>query len=230
MRFKLAIVALLWGLIVGSLYGQSKNESAVKDAKTKVKLDEKLVNALDSIYENDQKYRNQLNALQDSYGWDSPEVKAFWKIINENDSINVIKVGKILDERGWLGADVVGDWGNYTLFLVIQHANLEIQEKYLPLMREAVKIGNADGKDLALLEDRVELRKGHKQIYGTQIKRIPESGEYYLMPLLDPDNVNKRRAEIGLGSIQDYISRYGLIWDVIEYKKRLPKYEEMQRR
>lgn len=44
-------------------------------------------------------------------------------------------------------------------------------------MREAVEKNNARASSLALLEDRVAMRKGGKQIYGSQIKRNPESGE-----------------------------------------------------
>ncbi len=42
-------------------------------------------------------------------------------------------------------------------------------------MREAVKKGNANSSSLALLEDRVALRKGEKQIYGSQIGRDQET-------------------------------------------------------
>lgn len=73
-----------------------------------------------------------------------------------------------LDERGWLGPDVIGQTGNSTLFLVIQHADLVTQEKYLPMMREAVTKGNAKGSSLALLEDRVLIRNGKQQRYGSQ--------------------------------------------------------------
>ena len=74
------------------------------------------------------------------------------------------------------------------------------------------------------------LRNGEKQIYGSQIGRDQETGEYFVFPLIDPDNVNIRREEMGLVSIQDYISNLGLIWDVEEYKKNLPKYEAMSKK
>jgi len=178
-------------------------------------LDKVLVAILDTIYQDDQKYRKE--SIKD------------WNIINYYDSINLIKVKKILDERGWLGVDVVGEQGNTALFLVIQHANFETQEKYLPMMREAVKNGNARASSLALLEDRVALKKGEKQIYGSQIHQNFETGEYYVSPLIDPDNVDKRRAEVGLGPIQEYVSIWGMTWNVEEYKKKLPEYEEKQR-
>jgi len=200
--------------------------------KAEVNFDKTLVAILDTVYQDDQKYRLELDTMIEKYGWNSAEIKAQWKIINEKDSINLVKIKKILEERGWLGVDIIGVKGNTTLFLVIQHANRETQEKYLPVMREAVKKGNAKAQNLAYLEDRVALRKGEKQIYGSQITHRfatedrPE--EIYVRPLIDPDNVDKRRAEVGLGSIQEILSQYGLIWDAEEYKKKLPEYEEKE--
>lgn len=196
--------------------------------KAEAHLDKALVAILDTVYTEDQKYRKQLGDIEEEYGRDSDEMRAHVQIIIEKDSINLIKVTRILDERGWLGADVIGDQGNSALFLVIQHADLETQEKYLPMMREAVKDGRASSRSLALLEDRVALRKGEKQIYGSQIGRDKETGEYYVLPLLDPDNVDQRREEVGLGSLGDYVSNWGINWDVEEYKKKLPEYEAKQ--
>jgi len=141
-------------------------------------------------------------------------------------SINTSKIKKILDEYGWLGADIIGNQGDSTLFLVIQHSDFETQEKYLPMMREAVKKGNAKANNLAFLEDRVALRKGEKQIYGSQIAPDPETGEYIILPLIDPENVDKRRADVGLGKFQVYISDFGMTWNVEEYKKKLPELEK----
>ena len=201
--------------------------SAVKSNKEKAEanFDKPLVALLDTILTEDQKYRQQIDEIEEKYGRESSEMEAHWELINKTDSINLIKVKQILDERGWLGADVIGSQGNSTLFLVIQHADLETQEKYLPMMREAVKKGNAYGWDLALLEDRVALRKGEKQIYGSQIGRDPETGEFFVSPLIDPENVNQRRAEVGLGTIEDYISNWNMTWNVEEHKKKVAEFE-----
>ena len=189
--------------------------------------DKPLVAELESIYEEDQKYRHQIGDIEKEHGWESEEMEAHWKLINEKDSINLLKVCKILDERGWLGSDVVGGKGNTTLFLVIQHADIETQEKYLPMMREAVEEGNARASSLALLEDRVALRRGGKQLYGSQVGRNPDTGEYYVSPLEDPDHVDERREAMGLPPLQQYISNWGMTWDVEEYKKNLPALMEM---
>lgn len=184
----------------------------VKTNKLKVEAnyDKPLVSILDTIFKEDQTYRRQIRGVEEKYGRESTEIKTLFKLIIEKDSINLIKIQKILDERGWLGSDKIGDQGNATLFLVIQHSPLNIQEKYLPMMRNAVKKGNASASSLALLEDRVALRKGEKQIYGSQIGRDQVTGEYYVSPLIDPDNVDKRRSEVGLGKLQDYVSHWGI--------------------
>ncbi|MBK6355036.1 MAG: hypothetical protein IPF46_17005 [Saprospiraceae bacterium] len=170
--------------------------------KAEVSLNKPLVAILDSIYIEDQTYRKQIDGIEKKYGWESKEMKDHWKIINEKDSINLIKVKSILDKYGWLSADVVGGQGNSTLFLVIQHSDQSTQEKYLPMMREAVKNSKAQGSSLALLEDRVALGQGKRQIYGSQIGRDPETKIYYVSPLEDPDNVDKRRAKLDLDLYQ----------------------------
>jgi hypothetical protein len=194
--------------------------------KAEAKYDKSLIAMLDTIRQDDQQDRLKIDSIREKYGADSEEYKELWQIIHLKDSINIIKVKKILDERGWLGADVVGSQGNTTLFLVIQHSSKGTREQYLPMMREAVKNGNARASDLALLEDRVALGKGEKQIYGSQIGT--KKDEYYVRPLIDPDNVDKRRAEVELPPIQLYVSNWGITWDVEEYKKKLPEYEEKE--
>ena len=188
--------------------------------KSEKNFDKPLVAILDSIHQEDQKYRRQINGIEKKYGWKSDEMTAHWKIINEKDSINLIKIEKILDERGWLGANIIGAQGNGTLFLVIQHADIETQLKYLPMMRDAVKIGNARASSLALLEDRVALRQGKRQIYGSQIHSDKNGGKF-VAPLIEPENVDKRRAEVGRGTLSDYIGHWDLTWDITKHKERV---------
>jgi hypothetical protein len=140
------------------------------------------------------------------------------------DSVNLLKIKKIIDKYGWLGPETIGENGNATLFLVIQHADQKTQEKYLPIMRQAVKDKKALGSELALLEDRVALGQGKKQIYGSQIGGDP--GNYYVLPLEDPDNVDKRRAEVGLPPLYEYLKHYNIKWDVEQYKKDFPEKKE----
>jgi hypothetical protein len=193
--------------------------------KAEENLDKSLVAILDTIYQEDQGLRRQISEVEEKYGRDSDEMKAHWETINEKDSINLIKIQKILDEKGWLGQDIIGGQGNTTLFLVIQHSPIEIQQKYLPMMRDAVKKNNARPSSLALLEDRVALRTGKRQIYGSQIGRNQETGEFYVSPIENPEKIDERRAEVGLGALQEYISNWNITWDVEKHKEMTDKLE-----
>lgn len=189
-------------------------------------LDRDLAARLDSIHERDQAYRQITHAVEEQFGRDSPEMREHVRRMIATDSTNLIAVRGILDERGWLGEDVVGRTGNSALFLVMQHADLATQEHYLPMMREAVRKGNARGADLALLEDRVLMRQGKRQIYGSQVGRFPDTGEFYLSPLDDPERVDKRRAEVGLQPLAEYLMHWDLKWDPRAYEAALPALEE----
>lgn len=191
-----------------------------------VNYDKPLQKELLAIYAEDQGIRGDFMKVYKEKGSGSKAVDSIGKIMMYKDSINLIKVIKILDEKGWVGKDVVGSQANQTLFLVIQHSDLKYQQKYLPMMREAVKKGNANPGNLAYLEDRVALRERHKQIYGSQISMIPGQ-KAFVLPLEDPDNVDKRRAEVGLGPIADYVKKLGINWDVEAYKKELPELERI---
>ena len=48
--------------------------------------------------------------------------------------------------------------------------------------------------------------QGQRQIYGSQIGQDPKTNEMYVLPLDDPDGVDDRRAEVGLGKLQVYLS------------------------
>ena len=76
-------------------------------------------------------------------------------------------------------------------------------------MREAVGKGKAKTQDLALLEDRILTTQGKEQIYGSQLRRN-EQGKYEFFPIMDEVNVNKRRASVGLGPLEEYAKYFGV--------------------
>lgn len=217
-----------------NLHSKKEWGKTIEKLEKKIELieanyDKPLKTELLAILDEDQKYRIQMYETQKKFGQDSKEMQELWKITNQKDSVNLLKVRKILDEKGWVGKEKVGAQANSALFLVIQHSDLETQKKYLPMMKEAVTKGNASPGSLALLIDRIEIREGRKQIYGSQIGTNPNTQTQYILPLIDPDNVDKRRAEVGLGPISDYIKNWNLVWDVEKYKSQLPELEKLNK-
>jgi hypothetical protein len=56
-----------------------------------------------------------------------------------------------------------------------------------------------------------------------------ETSPYYVLPLEDPDNVDKRRAEVGLQPLAEYVAYWQIKWDVEQYKKDFPKIEAKEK-
>ena len=173
---------------------------------------------LDTVYHDDQSGRLKLDSLQKQFGWKSEQVQSLVKTLIIQDSINLIKVKKIIDTYGWLGPDEVGKQGAQTIFLVIQHADSLTQVTYVPLMRDAVRKGKARPQDLALLEDRILTDQGKEQIYGSQV-RTNEAGKYEFYPIKDEPNVNKRRAAVGLQPLEEYAKYFDIKYVLPKSKK-----------
>lgn len=186
-----------------------------------------LKNELQAMQYEDQGIRLLLMVSYKKYGRVSEMSLNIRKRMKYIDSLNSIRVQKIIDDHGWLGEDKLGEEGNETLFLCIQHVDdLAIQKKYLPILKNAVETGNAEPWHYAFLTDRVLMNKGEKQIYGTQVISSDDPAKSYVVPLQDPDHVDRLRKEIGLESLKEYLKDEGIDWNIDEYKKKLPDIEK----
>ncbi len=113
------------------------------------------------------------------------------------DSTNLEMVTRILAETGYPSKSRVGDFASQAVWLVIQHSNLEVQKQYLPQLEEAARNGDLPPAMIAALKDRIDVREGRPQKYGTQWGM---NGK--LSPLLDASRVNEWRKEVGLPPIE----------------------------
>ena len=163
---------------------------------------------LKKIHEDDQEYRR----ISNPHPPGSPEYHAYIEASVRADSLNLAKIEQILQKYGYPGKSLVGEVEASTTWLVIQHAPLEKQVQYFPMIEEAAQKGEIRRSDWALLLDRIRMRQGQPQVYGSQIVRDPNNGQWMLHPVEDEANVNKRRAEVGLGPLEDYALRFGIVW------------------
>lgn len=127
------------------------------------------------------------------------------------DSANIAFVADMLDHKGWPDKFTVDFTGCDAIFLIIQHAPLETQKKYLPMIQQAAKTLDIPPPNLALLTDRISVRENGTQLYGTQITMGP-SGEKIPFPITDEAGVNKRRKAIGLPPLEDYLKMLGITY------------------
>jgi hypothetical protein len=118
------------------------------------------------------------------------------------DEANTAWLTELTTRRGWPGRTAVGEDGAHAAWLLAQHADPESQKAFLDLLRAAVAAGEASARDLAYLDDRVRMRAGQPQLFGTQFVR-DEQG-LRAAPIEDPENLDQRRASVGLGPFADY--------------------------
>ena len=113
------------------------------------------------------------------------------------DRDNTARLREVIGRHGWPGRELVGKAGAHAAWLLAQHAPPDLQEEWLPLLQEAVARGDASPVDLAYLLDRVLMRRGEPQVYGTQYRRVG-NGPLELWTVRDPVGLDERRAALGL--------------------------------
>lgn len=162
----------------------------------------------------DQAYYYHIKVAEKKIGRGSPVVWALWDLKEKLNEENVRRLEEIIAEHGWPKESEVKGSAAQAAFLIIQHADLEKQKKYVGLLKAACEQGEADWSGYALMYDRIEMREGRPQLYGSQVRFNKDSQQYEPHEILDPEYVNKRRKEVGLGPIEDYLSRWDIKWDV----------------
>jgi hypothetical protein len=127
--------------------------------------------------------------------------------MREIDRRNTEWMKGIVDRHGWPGKSLVGAEGARAAFLLVQHADHDrpFQKRCLALLAEAVKKGEAAGAHLAYLTDRVRVGDKRKQVYGTQCRTV--DGKVVVEPIEDEANVDRRRKEVGLPPLAEYLKQ-----------------------
>ena len=119
------------------------------------------------------------------------------------DGENIKRVEEIIAKYGYPGKALVGTPENRAAWIVIQHSSPQVIQKYLPMLREAVKNGDLDRQSLALTEDRNLMYQGKKQIYSSQFFEV--NGKPAFWPIKNPEKVNELRKEAGfVQTIEEY--------------------------
>jgi VWFA-related protein len=118
---------------------------------------------------------------------------------------NDTRLCEILKSSGWPGETTVGEKGAWAAFYLVRSSvSLEFQAILLPVITAAVKKGELekDG-DYAAFLDRLRVRAGRKQLFGTQTVR---RGDFLvLLPLQSDRLVDVWRREYNMSPLSDYI-------------------------
>jgi hypothetical protein len=125
------------------------------------------------------------------------------------DADNTAYLKGVVTDVGWIDVERFGRPAANAAFLLVQHSgDLPLMLAALPEIEKDVRAGLADAQNFALLYDRTRIMSGGKQRYGSQV-RENEDGDLVVFRLEDPDRVDVRRRELGLGPLKDYLALFG---------------------
>jgi len=135
----------------------------------------------------------------------SEEYHPKMRILHENNA-SVLK--EIIGEHGWPGISLVGYEGAESAWLIAQHSVSDIgfMSECIEFLKKAVSKEDAEGWQLAFLQDRVLTMSGKNQFYGTQFD-VNKDGWPVPFPISEPDTVNERREALGLNSLEERLEQ-----------------------
>ena len=135
---------------------------------------------------------------------DAAEFKSITEEMANVDAENTNWMKPVVTKHGWPTETLVGKDGAKAAWLLVQHADAdrEFQRRCLRLMTE-LPFGEVPRRDVAYLTDRLLVANGKKQTYGTQC--VFQNGKVVPKPIEDAENVDQRRAKVGLPSLNEYL-------------------------
>lgn len=122
------------------------------------------------------------------------------------DDENLVIVEDVLQQG--LPAGLSADSYN-TIWIVIDHASIEKQEEYLPIVEQMSAEGLIPIDKHAILLDRVAMRQKRPQRYGSQVLQFGQADavKSYVWPVENPMVLDSLRSSVGMCPIADYVNQ-----------------------
>lgn len=126
------------------------------------------------------------------------------KLFAEARVNNATRLCQIVKESGWPTSGAVGHDGAAAAFFLLKNSeSVEFQRELFPVVVEAVKQGDVQKADFAGFVDRLRVRAGLKQLFGTQAAIV--KGFLVLYPIEDEAHVDVRRKQYELPPLNAYL-------------------------
>jgi hypothetical protein len=144
-------------------------------------------------------------AVREGFGAGGKIDSAQGALMARTDSANTTWLKAYVSQWGWPTVAQVGREGVNVAFLIVQHAvhDTGFMRAMLPAIEASHRRGELDGGAVALLTDRLEVKAGRPQIYGTQLSL--RNGRWLLDPIADSAGVDARRRKMGLPPLAEYL-------------------------
>ena len=123
--------------------------------------------------------------------------RVMWEAIEAVDQQNQEDLLELIPPEGWFYKSIYGEGPAQTAFLIIQHSNVDLWRRFLPILEPLVATGEVRGESYGLMYDRLAINEGRPQRYGTQM--TCKAGKFVIDQenLEDPENVEDRRRAMG---------------------------------
>ncbi len=122
------------------------------------------------------------------------------------DAESLVFLEGYLGEHGWPRISVHGEEVDHGLWLLLQHASVELQAAWLPVLEQRYAEGETNPRNYAMLYDRVMLRSGRPQRYGSQYTCVEGSFQMYQTEGIE--NVDARRLAMGMNTVEENGARF----------------------
>jgi hypothetical protein len=162
----------------------------------------------------DQYTRSHLNTPQDQ-NYSETETNYFWTVFGSLwmnlDFRNTEELKPLIAIWSWFSKSTFGEEADQQAWLLVQHADHDraFQKAILAKLEKLYPTNETSPRNYAYLYDRVaaswhnpDLRS--PQRYGTQGMCV-RAGVWEPLPIENPERVDERRREVGLGTLQEYI-------------------------
>jgi len=132
---------------------------------------------------------------------DSTQIAAMMR----TDSANTNWLKAYVARWGWPTGAQIGREAVNAAFLIVQHAvhDTAFMRAMLPAIEKSYERGDLNGSAVALLTDRIEVKAGRPQVYGSQLSF--KDGRWVLDPIGDSAHVDERRRKMGLPPLAEYL-------------------------
>jgi hypothetical protein len=111
-------------------------------------------------------------------------------------------------EHGWPNRSRAGDSAAHAAWLILQHSPIvEWQDAMLPLLEQLADSGEVLRSDVATFADRLLVRRGEPQRYGSQFDVV--NGRLVAALIAEPAQLDSLRASVGLPPIREYVKMLG---------------------
>jgi hypothetical protein len=187
---------MLWAVVLACSSGDAPQTGEPADAPPSP-IPQSVRDELVQLGMDDQAIRQNLTPerMQDT---------AFAKQMLHDDSVRTSRLRTIIEEYGWPDSVRAGSEAAKAAFLILQHSPVhEFQQEMLPTIEDLAERGAIPRDEAALLVDRVLVRQGRPQRYGTQFSLV--DGRLVMDSVVDPSGLDERRRHMGLPTMDEYV-------------------------